>query len=208
MTRAYVIGLDLSLVRTGVNVLRADDTDRVAHPRVLRDCGYSLPETAGYDERTDRIVAQSRTIARIIDKLPARPALALVEAPIFPKEVLASYFDRSGLWTGVWSLLKARDIPRAVVVPTTLKKWVTGSGRADKDMVLGEVRTWWPHLTIPNHDVADASGAAAMAAMRLGWRLPFPTRRRHLEGLVTVRWPADLDAPPITALGSRRYQGV
>lgn len=184
----YVVGLDLSLVRTGVTVLRAD-TDNTTRPKVLRDCGYSLPDDAGYDERSDRIVSQARTIANIIDRLPARPALALVEAPIFPERVLPSYFDRAGLWTGVWSALKAREIPRAVVVTTTLKKWVTGTGRADKELVLAEVARWWPGVPIPNHDVADSSGCAAMAAMKLGWRLPFDTRRRHLEGLVTVKWP-------------------
>lgn len=186
--RDYVVGLDLSLVRTGVTVLRPASDD-VARPKVLRDCGYSLPDDAGYDDRSDRIVSQCQTIARIIDNLPRRPALAVVEAPIFPERVMPSYFDRAALWNGVWSALKAREIPRAVVVTTTLKKWVTGTGRADKELVLEEVRRWWPSLHIPNHDVADSSGCAAMAAMKLGWRLPFDKRRRHLEGLVTVNWP-------------------
>lgn len=186
----YVVGLDPSLVRTGITVLACDEHGR-AYPVVLRDLGYSLPDTAGWDERMDRVVDQARKIAKIIDRLDATPELLLMEAPIFPKHVLPSYFDRAGLWTGAYSAVKARRIPRAVVQPTSLKKWATGSGRADKEGVLAEVRTWWPeeHVPIANHDVADSAVCAAMCAVRLGWRMPFEVRRRHHAGLDVVRWP-------------------
>lgn len=184
---SFVVGIDASLVRTGITVLRNVEGAPV-RPKVLRYCGYSLENTANYDDRATRIVANTHKVAEIIDRLPSRPVMALIEAPIFPKEVLPSYFDRASLWMGIWAALKHRGIPRAAVSPTTLKLWVTGSGRGDKDMVLAETRKWWPDLNIPNHDVADSAGCAAMAAMKVGWQMPFLARRRHFHGLQTV-WP-------------------
>lgn len=203
----YVLGLDPSLARAGITVLRRAD-DGVARPKVLRDTGYSLPDTAGWDEHSDRIVVNAREVYGIIDRLPERPVLALIEAMIPPKNALPSYMERVALWYGIWSGLKARNIPRTVIQPGTLKAWATGAGRADKDMVLAEVRTWWPAINIANHDIADSAVCAAMCAKRLGWTLPFPTRRRHLDSLTSVRWPELPDAPDMSKLGSPRWTGV
>ena len=200
-----VMGIDSSLVRTGMTVLRLAD-DGTARPKVLRDCGYSLANTAGFDESAERIVSQAQTITTVIDKY--KPELVLIEAMIPPKNALPSYLERGALWYGIWSALWARQIPRAIIQPPTLKAWATGYGRAEKDQILAEVSKWWPGINIPNHDIADSVVCAAMCAKRLGWTLPFATRRRHLEGIRTVHWPEDLDAPPIHALGSRRFQGV
>ncbi|MGW3826584.1 hypothetical protein ACWEAF_30890 [Streptomyces sp. NPDC005071] len=49
------------------------------------------------------------------------------------------------------------------VAPTTVKKYVTGSGRADKDKMLLAVYMRW-QFEAPNHDVADAYTLARIAA--------------------------------------------
>lgn len=201
----HVMGIDSSLTRTGMTVLKLG-ADGIARPKVLRDCGYSLPNTSGFDESAERIVSQAQKITSVIDKY--QPELVLIEAMIPPKNALPSYLERGALWYGIWSALWARKIPRAIIQPPTLKAWATGYGRAEKEQILAEVSKWWPGIHIPNHDIADAAVCAAMCAKRLGWQLPFATRRRHLEGLVTVQWPEDLAAPPINAIGSRRFQGV
>ncbi|MBU8834455.1 crossover junction endodeoxyribonuclease RuvC [Mycolicibacterium goodii] len=185
----YVMGIDSSLTRTGITVL-TQDRNGVARPKVLKDCGYSLPDTAGFDESADRIVSQARTVARVLDKFP--PALVLIEAMIPPKNALPSYLERGALWYSLWYEFRARNIPRALIQPTTLKAWATGYGRAEKEDILGEVSKWWPAIPVANHDIADSAVCAAMCAMRLGWKLPFETRRRHIEGVVTVRWPDEL----------------
>ena len=200
-----VMGIDSSLVRTGMTVLRLAD-DGTARPKVLRDCGYSLANTAGFDESAERIVSQAQTVTRVIDKY--KPELVLIEAMIPPKNALPSYLERGALWYGIWSALWARRIPRAIIQPPTLKAWATGTGRADKELVLGEVSKWWPGIAIANHDIADSAVCAAMCAMKLGWQMPFRPRRRHFEGLRTVRWPEELAAPQLAALGSARFQGI
>jgi Holliday junction resolvasome RuvABC endonuclease subunit len=191
----FVVGIDPSLTRTGITLLTVGG-DGVARPKVLRECGYHCVDSPGFDASSDRIVSQARTVAAIIDKLAARPELVMVEAMIPPRDALPSYLERAALWYGIWSAIKARGLPRAVIQPTTLKKWATGAGRADKELVLAEVRNWWPDIPIANHDIADSAVCAAAAAMRLGWTMPFPTRRRHVEGLTTVRWPSHPCAKP------------
>lgn len=203
----YVIGIDPSLVRTGITVIGCGD-DNVAKLRVIRDCGYGLRDSAGFDDSSDRIVDQAQKIVRIIDKLATPPELAVIEAFIPPREGFPSQAERYALWYGVWSALRAREIPRTVIQPTTLKKWATGSGIADKELVLAEVRKWWPGTPVPNHDVADSAVCAATAAVRLGWKMPFPTRRRHVEGLAVINWPEELPARRLATLGHPRYQGV
>jgi Holliday junction resolvasome RuvABC endonuclease subunit len=185
---SFVVGIDPSLTRAGVCALRSSNP---THPAVLRDTGYSLPETATWDDRIVRVEKQTIAIGRILDQLRAQGTIeqVLIEAPIFPKHVKPSYFDRAALWSGIYSAIKARKLPRAVVAPTTLKKWATGAGRADKELVQAEVAKWWPNVEIANDDIADATVLAAMAGVHLGWTMPFETRRRHVEGMVTVNWP-------------------
>lgn len=185
---SYVVGIDPSLVRTGITVLRLTDSG-VARPKVLRDCGYSLSDSPSWDESALRIMRQAQKIAAVIDKLDTPPKLVLVESIPPQKYPKPSYCERWALWYGIWSAILARDLPRASVIPGTAKKFATGIGNAEKEHVHAEVSKWWPNVTIANHDIADSAVCAAMAAMKLGWQLPFETRRRHVENLDTVHWP-------------------
>lgn len=204
---SFVVGIDPSLVRAGITVLTRGD-DGVAYPKVLRDTGYSLDAAASYDDHSDRIAINARTVYRILDSLPAKPELVLIENMLPPKDGNFSHNERAALWYGIWSGIKARGLPRCTIQPGTLKAWATGTGRGDKEMVLAEVSTWWPHIPIRNHDIADSAVCAAMCATRLGWKMPFQTRRRHVEGLATVKWPDLADAPDLSKLGSPRWTGV
>ncbi|MCV7100062.1 hypothetical protein [Mycobacterium palustre] len=106
--------------------------------------------------------------------------------------------DCAGLWWGLYSGLRARKIPIAVITPGTRSKWATGSGRADKRAVLAAVRaTWapWAKL-ITNDDVADALVLAEIGARHLGGQLHFPARRRHVEALAGISWPSISCAKP------------
>jgi Holliday junction resolvasome RuvABC endonuclease subunit len=49
-------------------------------------------------------------------------------------------------------------IPILGFAQTTVKKALTGSGKAGKDDMLRCARERWPHLNVSNHDEADALG--------------------------------------------------
>lgn len=131
-------------------------------------------------------MSQCRTITDILATWTID--LAVIEGPAYGAN-LPSNHDRAGLWWGLYSALRARKIPTAVVAPGTRAKWATGHGRATKTDVLAAVRTWWPHQAIRNHDIADAAVLATLGAYHLGEPMPFPVKDRHTLALEAIAWP-------------------
>lgn len=59
-------------------------------------------------------------------------------------------------------MLKKRGVPFKIIAPGTLKKFVTGDGRAKKDLMLLKVYKKWG-VEFDNDNLADAYGLARMA---------------------------------------------
>ena len=183
-----VIGLDISLTRTGIALWR--DGHMTTTSTVSQPIGAQ-----SWDERNTRIVGQTGSIIRWLshnawtDGQPYAD-LAVIEAPILHGPQTGSFFDRSGLWHGVYSKLRSSGwrIPVAVVNVATLKAWATGKGNADKAMMLHAARREWPG--IPNHDEADSAWLAAMGAAKLGHD-PVEMTAWRVSGLAKGDWPLD-----------------
>lgn len=182
---AMVAGIDPSLTNTGIAILYD------GHPVLLRSIGHGTPNGKTYGHRSDRIVAQCRAV--IAHVLPCNSSaadidLAVMEGPAYGAN-LPSAHDRAGLFWGLYSTLRARKIPIAVVAPKTRALWATGKGNADKRTVLATVRDWWPATRIANHDQADALVLAAIGAFHAGDPMPFAVKERHSANLAAVQWP-------------------
>lgn len=179
-----VIGLDLSLVRTGIAFWR--DGQMTTH-----SIGHGTVAAKTYRERNRRIISQLTAVVRAIKPvgdLPPQPIdLAVIEGPILHGPNNGAFFDRAGLWHGVYSQLAAWRIPTAVVNLSTLKVFATGKGNADKAMMLHAARESWPWIT--NHDEADGAWLAAMGLAQLGDYPPFALSPWRLSGLERVEWP-------------------
>lgn len=194
-----VCGIDPSLTNTGIAVLFD------GKPLVLHSIGHGGRSGATYAQRSDRIVSQARSVVQWIDDrcqgplgvlpLNKRVDLVVMEGPAYGQN-LPSNHDRAGLWWGLFSAFRARKVPVAVCTPTTRAIWATGKGRADKKVVLAEVRSWWPDVKIPNHDIADAAVLALCGAVHLGDPAPFELKERHHIKLGEIAWP---DRPEGTA---------
>ena len=84
-------------------------------------------------------------------------------------------------------------MPIATVAPQTLKKYITGAGRADKKVILAHaieqyVRTPGPRIV--KHDEADAAGLAAMGARHLGEPLEVRSiSDSQLDAIKGAKWP-------------------
>lgn len=182
-----VAGIDPSLTNTGIAILSD------GQPLSVRSIGHGTLSGRSYAHRSDRIVAQCRAV---IDTTtcsfgvhgPTQIDLAVIEGPAYGA-CNASTHDGSGLWWGLYSTLRARRIPIAVIAPTTRAKWATGKGNADKTTVLTTVRSWWPTTHVANHDQADALVLAAIGAFHHGDPMPFPVKERHSANLAAVQWP-------------------
>lgn len=175
-----IVGLDPSLVSCGIATLDADGSARAW------SVGHTGRSGASHADRSDRIVAQTRLV---LGKIPRGAELVVIEDIPVGIKTLPSFVDRCALWFGLYSSLRARETPLAVVNPATRAKWATGSGRADKGAVLAAVRADWPEVRIANDNDADALTLAAMGALQLGYPLPFEIRNRHHAGIEVVAWP-------------------
>lgn len=191
-----VTGIDPSLVSAGVAVIRADSVVAWGKPGAIRhefdvnvrSIGKNGARTDTYAMRSARIVRQAIDVCALV---PADSDLVVLEGPAYSRN-LPSSFDRSGLWWGIYSAIRARKIPIAVCMPNTRANYPTGKGNADKDMVLAAMRLLWPNVTIRNHDQADALVLATIGAQKLGAALPFEIKPRHTAALKAVAWPKEL----------------
>lgn len=171
--RPLVIGLDLSATSTGVAGYDWAETVK----------GGSLPKTATRQQHWDRIRVVRRGLVDYIDNA----VLVVMEGPSYGSNDRGAH-ERAFLWWWAAGRCFTRNIPLAVVAPTTLKVYATGGGRASKEDVVQEVQRRRPDVSFRGNDQADALTLAAMGLDYLGHdpvRLP-ATHRRALE---SVDWP-------------------
>lgn len=139
-----VLALDASLARTGV----ALPTGRLL--------SWSPPRSATGVERLD-------WFARGIDATLGRyaPDLVVVEGYADHSPGIRSTIALAELGGVLRLVVWRHGVDLAVVAPSQLKKWATGSGRADKDAMMAAAAE---RGALPaNHDEADAALLRLMA---------------------------------------------
>lgn len=178
-----VTGIDLSMTSTGVAWIGAD--------------GDTLTRSVtSKGKATDDLEARATRIRRLTEDIAYQVPfgeLVVIESPSFGSAG-AGTWDRSGLW---WSvvlfLMDENSNGIAMVAPTTLKKWLTGSGRAEKNTVGVHVGRLFPTTEIKTDDEADALGLAHLGACKLG--LPVSRLAIHNDKAlaeVKAQWPREL----------------
>ncbi|MFF9894923.1 hypothetical protein [Streptomyces longispororuber] len=167
-----VAGLDISLTGTGIATLGG--TARV-------------PTTGRRRDTIAQRWARMRHITDVVMTEVGDVDLACVEGPSH-HSVGGSAWDRGGLWWLIVDALCARDIPVAVIPPTSRAKYATGSGGARKAAVLEAAQRRYGAI-LPTDDEADA---LVLRAMGLHW-LDQPLAEvpdGHRAALAGVQWPA------------------
>lgn len=165
-----VVGLDPSLTAAGIAILGSPGTTDTPNVPKLVTVGVSGSESASLAERSTRIGDQ---FERIVRSMPPNVRLVVIEQlPFTAPKFAAKYQERCALYYRVTEFLARRKIPVVEVGATTLKKYATGDGRADKREVVNAMRDLWPHAKVRNDNEADALALATMGAMRLGWHEP------------------------------------
>ena len=149
-----VVGLDLSLTSTGYAT--ATRTARL-RPKAVKD-------DAGLPSR----IARLRWVRRaILQELVADlPTLVVVEGPSHGSTGGHEH-ERGGLWWSVLDVVEDAGIAVMVATPTMIKKYATGKGNADKDLVLTQTVRRFPWFEGGN-DESDALWACAMGHAHLG----------------------------------------
>jgi crossover junction endodeoxyribonuclease RuvC len=138
--RQYFGGLDLSYTGTGFVIL--DNEGRLAHSILV-----GTPSELVDDPLRQGIIARKvKAVANVY-----RPVIVAIEGYAFAGPRLVRLAELGGV---VKFLLWGVDIDYYPIAPSTLKKWATGNGRADKDEMVKTARDLWPEC--PDDNSADA----------------------------------------------------
>lgn len=173
-----VTGLDISLTGTGIATLG----------------GTTRVPTTG--RRRDTIAQRRARMRHITDTVLTEIGavdLVCVEGPSH-HSVGGSVWDRGGLWWLIVDALCARDIPIAVIPPTSRAKYATGKGNSCKLAVLDAAQRRYGAI-LPSDDEADALILRAMGLHWLGQSLA-DVPDSHRAALGGVQWP---DREAVTA---------
>lgn len=121
------------------------------------------------------------------------PALAAIEGFSMQSRSAQLSLERAGFGVALRHLLWERDIPFIVVPPSTLKKFATGDGFAEKNTVILHVFKKWAYTA------ADDNDADAYALSRFGEAFiedVTQTFDRDFRSKVTYTYGRSTDRPP------------
>lgn len=177
---AYV-GIDPSLTNTGIAVYRTEELLDTFPPRQIPAFDLSSVRSEGKKDATwnQRGIRIQGLINEVFSKIPNH-SLVVMESPSYGSQGGAAH-DRAGLWWGIHHAL--REIRSTVIAaaPSQRMKYVTGTGRADKDTVLAHTIRRYPELDITNNNTADAVIFMAMAARLAGHPIENGTELKAMD---------------------------
>lgn len=146
-----VLGIDPGSVRTGWALVDGD----AGHAAMVAADVISLPAKMEFPSRMAALLERFATVLET-----RRPDVAVVEAP-FHGVNARSALQLAHARGVVLAVLGGRGIPVEEYSPATIKKTVTGSGRADKDQVRRMVQAVLSvRLADGSSDLSDALAAA------------------------------------------------
>lgn len=180
---ARVVGVDPSLSSTGLAIITRTEGVTTQHQvidgRVFLTVTTLKPTSTGTPKT---VVEEAERVADLVDQVCTSAAGAehvYIESLALNSRT-GKYAERAHLYFSLVAALHARRHTVTVLAPTTLKKRITGSGRADKDHMTAAIRYSWSSLGWDDgpvggrSDRADASALAWCAALDQGWVVPPP----------------------------------
>lgn len=176
MSAHHVVGLDPSLTHTAGHQM----SDRLLSPMSSRPFAIKaeLSRFAHPVARLQRIARDLDAELAMCESIAGGPGLMCVEGYAFGA---MNQREALGEWGGqVRRIAYERGWRLLIVPPTTLKKYVTGKGVAEKDMMMLEVLDRWGYKPTDNND-ADAYALGRLGVEYLGWERGEPTTKRVAE---------------------------
>ena len=138
----YIWGCDLSLSNTGIAIF-----DEQGNPVKV----FSV-KTTSKDNYGVRLKIIAKILQRYKKLYPPKEMIIENAFTRFNKATQVLYRVRGLVEYLFW------DIPQTCLAPTTMKKILTGSGKAEKSDVENSIRKLYPDIEIENDDQSDALG--------------------------------------------------
>lgn len=166
-----VVGLDLSLRATGMVALHGATSTwpRATGPQLIHSAVIETEELRGL-VRIERVTDAVQGFLTWLHGRALGPDVVVIEGPAFSRQMAHSL----GELHGVVKLDIARRRARFVVItagPSVLKKFCTGTGNADKNVVMKRVATRWG-FDNDDDNICDAYVAAMMGLCLYGELTP------------------------------------
>lgn len=168
-TSRFYLGIDPSLRSTGIAIIsKATCCVVVSKPGELRE-----------GERLKYHIDRLKDLVKNYGDIQA----ACIEGPSLHSTNRA---DDMGQIRGTFLYILAElGIETATIAPTTIKKFATGAGTADKERIVRAAQKKWPDIQFPTDDAADAAWLAAIAQ---ALHEDVPVVRSQLEALRGIRF--------------------
>lgn len=196
-----VVAVDYSLTKTGLAVItQKANGDCIANALKIEHKWPStklarsragLPEKAPLAERRKRFLAGAREVWQA-GALDAATLVVMMAPLTSAKGQGPQRHDYLAGWWAIVGRCARLGVPVATAPDVTVKKAITGDGRADKAAVSSAMTKLYPHLEITSDDVSDAAAAAHLGAGAIGWDVHVLARYREVKW---AEWPFELGDP-------------
>lgn len=156
------VGLDLSLVKSGIVIV--DDSGLVLYSGLVK----SKPAGDKPIDEVKRLVKIAEDIVQKIDEvLPRGPDLVVIENLAFMARNTTALTQLAGLNYLVRILLAEFGWPFVLVAPSSLKKFITGKGNSDKNLMIMNVFKNYKFEALDDN-ICDAFSLAVCGMALLG----------------------------------------
>ena len=156
-----VIGLDISLTCTGWCYLAEDD--------YTTGTIKTTPKDGIIQERVKIILKSLQSVLNTVKKCQEIDLIAIEGYSFGVGKNASRAFDLAEVSGAVKLYLYKMGIPYVLIPPNTLKKFLTGSGRAKKNEMLKAAYKRFD-VDVKTDDEADAFGLAMMGACLVCWK--------------------------------------
>lgn len=192
---SHVLGLDLGLANAGAAQIHDDGSvfTWVKTTPTLPCIEGHRPCRAEPKHHTEAtaIALRIREVARwAVELATTSTVLVVIEGPSLNSRFGMPH-ERAGVHWQVVGAFARHEIPVAIVSPSTAKAYMTGSGKADKDLMKRCVAATYPGhglAGVTEHE-ADAVALAACGVDWCGWPGPYLDGRRGAGWLKKAQWP-------------------
>lgn len=124
----YFIGIDQSMTHTGLTVLKGD--------QIIFSKGFSSSNDLTFEERISSIRS---FIVNTLNKYDKEKVFISIEGLAFNRKPNNNSMMLFGLFTMIITEFTTLGYRYKIVPPKTLKKFATGNGNADKDVLLEKI---------------------------------------------------------------------
>lgn len=186
-----VVGVDPSMTSTGIAIYDCIRDETETHRVISKAPEVTDRKKNGKKAKPlwpIRLDRHQVIVDKVCEIVPDN-SLVLYEGPAYAAQGSAIH-DIGGLWWLMAIALRKKGCAVLVVVPGSRMKYATGSGQAQKDLVLSVVvRRYDPdpdNPTIRGNDIADAWVLMAIGRRLLGMEIEDSLPKTHLTAMVQV----------------------